>query len=77
MKVGDLVKLKETTINCIDELKDALGLVIHSEEVDPNECEDKTCNYLVYVKWAGIGNGLIEGKYWIYHDIDLDVVGGQ
>ena len=77
MKVGDLVKLKETTINYIDELKDTLGLVIHSEEVDPNECEDETCNYLVYVKWAGIGHGIIEGKYWIYHDIDLDVVGGQ
>jgi hypothetical protein len=35
---------------------------------------DKDCSYLVYVKWAGVEFGILEGKYWIYHDIDLDVV---
>jgi hypothetical protein len=35
---------------------------------------DESCSHLVYVKWAGIGHGLVQGKYWIYHDIDLDVV---
>ena len=75
MKVGTLVKLKKDTTNYIDEIQDnTVGLVIHSEEVDLNECKDETCSYLVYVKWAGVEFGILEGKYWIYHDIDLDVV---
>ena len=75
MKVGTLVKLKEDTTNFIDEIQDkTVGLVIHSEEVDHTECMDKDCSYLVYVKWAGVEFGILEGKYWIYHDIDLDVV---
>ena len=75
MKVGSLVKLKETTLNYIEDIKDdTVGLVIHSEEVDHTECMDGSCSHLVYVKWAGIGHGLVQGKYWIYHDVDLDVV---
>jgi hypothetical protein len=35
---------------------------------------DESCSHLVYVKWAGVEFGILEGKYWIYHDIDLDVV---
>ena len=75
MKVGSLVKLKETTLNYIDDIqKDTVGLVIHSEEVDHTECIDKSCSHLVYVKWAGVEFGILEGTYWIYHDMDLDVV---
>ena len=73
MKVGDLVKLNESAFNCM-EIIPSLGVIVHSEEVDPNECDDETCKYLVYVKWAGIENGFVHGKYWIYHDIDLDVI---
>jgi len=74
MNVGDLVKLNENAFNCM-EIIPSLGIVVYSEEVDPNEVDDKLCKYLVYVKWAGIAGGFIHGKYWIYHDIDLDVVG--
>lgn len=78
MKVGDLVKLRPDAINYVEDITlESRGIVIHSEEVDPNECDDETCSYLVYVKWAGVPTGFIDGKYWIYHDIDLDVVGGQ
>jgi hypothetical protein len=64
MKIGTLVKLKQTEINCLDDVqKDTVGLVIHSEEVDHTECMDESCSYLVYVKWAGIGHGLVQGKY--------------
>ena len=63
MKVGSLVKLKETTLNYIEDIKDdTVGLVIHSEEVDRAECMDESCSHLVYVKWAGIGHGLVQGK---------------
>ena len=75
MKVGTLVKLKEDAVNYIDEIqKGNVGLVIHSEKVDHTECMDESCSYLVYVKWAGVEFGILEGKYWIYHDIDLDIV---
>jgi hypothetical protein len=75
MKVGTLVKLKHDTTNYITEIqKSTVGLVIHSESVDHTECMDETCSFLVYVKWAGVDHGLLEGKYWIYHDIDLDIV---
>ena len=75
MKVGTLVKLKKDTTNYIDEIQDnTVGLVIHSEKVDHTECMDKSCSHLVYVKWAGVEFGILEGKYWIYHDIDLDIV---
>jgi hypothetical protein len=75
MKVGTLVKLKEDTTNYIDEIQpSSVGLVIHSEEVDRTECMDESCSHLVYVKWAGIDFGILQGKYWIYHDVDLDVV---
>jgi hypothetical protein len=75
MKVGSLVKLKETTLNYIEDIKDdTVGLVIHSEKVDHTECMDKSCSHFVYVKWAGIDFGILQGKYWIYHDVDLDVV---
>ena len=75
MKVGDLVKLRDDAFNCIEEISEnSRGIIVHSEEVDQNECDDETCKYLVYVKWAGIENGFIHGRYWIYHDIDLDVV---
>tara|TARA_Y100001938_G_scaffold125217_1_gene175929 strand:+ start:4957 stop:5193 length:237 start_codon:yes stop_codon:yes gene_type:complete len=75
MKAGDLVQLRSETINYIEDITaDSIGIVIHAEAVDHNECMSDECNYLVYVKWAGVEFGILEGKYWIYHDIDLDVV---
>jgi len=75
MKVGDLVKLRADAINYIEDITpESRGIIIHSEEVDPNECNVEVCKYLVYVKWAGVEQGFVNGKYWIYHDIDLDLV---
>jgi hypothetical protein len=76
MKVGDLVKFNPDVITTGFEVtKDHIGIVIHSEEVNPQECQDPTCKYFVKVKWAGIEDTFFGGWY-AYHDIDLQVVAG-
>jgi hypothetical protein len=73
MRIGDLVKMAPDVIIYSEGVnQDTIGIVIKSEDVDPEECMDETCKYFVHVKWASEAPSMF--GFHIYHDIDLQII---